>query len=62
MEWMQILFFVGAALLLWMVYRTYKAQPGQFSKENIGKSLNTLGILALALILFIWLLVLMLKQ
>lgn len=59
--WDQVLFMVLAGVLLLMVYRSYKHNPQSFSMENIGKSLNVLGILALALILFVWLLVIMLK-
>lgn len=60
--WQQILFLIMGGLLGWMVYRSYKQNPTSFSKENIGKSFNTLGILALLLVLFIWLLVLYLKS
>lgn len=60
--WYQLLFFIGAGLLLWMVYRQYKQHPSQFSLENFNKTAVTLGILALGLVLFIWVLVLMLRS
>ncbi len=61
MSWMPILFFIGAALMLWMVYRSVKQNPEAFSKANLSKSFFTLGILALGLIAFIYILVLLIK-
>ena len=60
--WQQLFFLAISGMLIWLLYRSYQHKPDNFSKENIGKSLNVLGILALCLILFIWLLVLYLKQ
>ncbi|KPJ67579.1 MAG: hypothetical protein AMJ43_03620 [Coxiella sp. DG_40] len=45
----------------WLIYRNIKYNPQAFSKENLGKSFFTLGLLALALIAFIALLVVLLK-
>lgn len=45
----------------WLVYRNIRYNPQAFSKENLGKSFYTLGLLALALIAFIALLVMLLK-
>lgn len=60
--WQQLFFVAISAMLIYFLYRNYQHKPENFSKENIGKSINALGILALCLILFIWLLVLYLKQ
>jgi VIT1/CCC1 family predicted Fe2+/Mn2+ transporter len=61
MEWTPILFVIGAGLMLFMLYRSYKANPALFSKVNIGKSFYTMGILAIGLMAFIYILVLILK-
>lgn len=58
----QILGLIGAGLIIFILYRTIKGNPGQFSKDNLNKSMYTLGILALILIGFIALLVLMLRS
>lgn len=57
----EILFLLGAALLGWLLYRSIRKHPQSFSRENLGKSFYTLGILALILIVVIGLLVLLLK-
>lgn len=57
----QILGFLGAAMILFVVYRFIKGNPQQFSKEYLNKSFLTMGLLALILIAFIALLVLMLR-
>ena len=58
----QILGLFGAGMILFIVYRTIKGRPDQFSKENLSKSFLTMGILAIGLIGFIALLVLMLGR
>ena len=58
----QILALVGGALIVWMLYRTIKGQPNQFSREKIQKSLSTLGILGILLIGFVALLVVIVKH
>lgn len=58
----QVLGLIGAGLIIWFLYRSIKGRPEQFSKENMSKSLATMGILALLLIGFIALLVLLLRQ
>ncbi|WP_028388977.1 hypothetical protein [Legionella fairfieldensis] len=57
----QILGLIGAGLIVWLLYRNIKGRPEQFSRENLGKSFSTMGILALILIGFIALLVYMLR-
>jgi hypothetical protein len=61
MEWGKLLFFIGALLMAVLLYRQIKGNPQNFSRESMGKSFFTLGILALLLICFIGFLVLMLR-
>lgn len=58
----EILGFVSAGIILFILYRSIKGNPDQFSKENLNKSFFTMGVLAIALIGFIALLVLMLRS
>lgn len=58
----QILAIVGVGLLAWFIYKTIKTRPDQFSKEKISKSFSTMGILGIALILFVGLLILFVRQ
>jgi len=58
----QILGFIGAGLIIWILYQTIKNRPEQFNRENITKSFSSMGILALILIVFVGLLVLILKS
>jgi biotin transporter BioY len=61
MNWASLLFLVAAALMGWLLYRQIKNNPQGFSKENISKSIYTLGILALLLIFFIGFLIFLLR-
>lgn len=58
----QLLGLIGAALILWVLYRNFKSRPEQLSRENMSKSFSTMGILALLLIGFVALLVLMVRH
>ena len=58
----QLLAIVGAALIVWILYRTIKQRPEQFSRDNLSKSFFSLGILAFILIIFISFLVLLLRH
>lgn len=58
----QILALIGAGMIIYVLYRTIKGSPDQFSKENLNKSFFTMGVLALILIGFIALLVLILRS
>jgi len=58
----QILGVFGAIMIIFVLYRTIKGRPDQFSKENLSKSFLTMGVLAIGLIGFIGLLVLMLRN
>ncbi|MDI9818048.1 MULTISPECIES: hypothetical protein [unclassified Legionella] len=58
----QVLGLIGAGLIVWILYRSIKGRPEQFSRENLGKSFSTMGFLALILIAFIAFLVFMLRH
>jgi hypothetical protein len=58
----ELLGFVGAGLILFILYRSIRGNPGQFSRENLSKSFFTMGVLALILIGFIALLVIGLRS
>lgn len=53
----QILGLLGAGLIVWVLYRNIKGRPEQFSREKLSKSFSTMGVLALLLIGFVWILV-----
>lgn len=53
----QFLGLIGAALIVWVIYRAIKGQPNQFSRENLTKSFSSMGILALILIAFVAILI-----
>ena len=53
----QLLALIGAAMIVWVIYRNIKGRPEQFSRENLTKSFSTMGILALVLIVFVGVLV-----
>lgn len=53
----QLLGLLGAGLIVWVIYRSVKGRPEQFSKENLTKSFSSMGILALLLIAFVAVLV-----
>ncbi len=59
--WMKLFLILLIVFIAWLIYRNIRYNPQAFSKENLGKSLYTLGLLALALIAFIALLVVLLK-
>lgn len=58
----QVLGLIAAALIVWVLYRSIKRQPEQFSRANLSKSLSSMGILALLLIGFVALLVLLTRR
>jgi phosphoglycerol transferase MdoB-like AlkP superfamily enzyme len=62
MEWGKIFYVIGAIILIAIVVWTIRSQPQQFTKEKIGKSFFSMGILALILIAFIALLVFLLRS
>ena len=58
----QVLGLVGAGLIVWLLYRTIKNRPDQFSRENLTKSFSSMGVLALILIGFVALLVFIVRS
>jgi hypothetical protein len=58
----QLMALVGAGLIAWLIYRTIKNKPEQFSRENLTKSFSSMGMLALILIIFVAFLVLITRQ
>jgi len=55
MDWQILLFVVGAGLMVWLIIRMVRNNPGSFSRAALSKSIFTLGILALILIGIIFL-------
>lgn len=53
----QLLGVVGAALIVWVIYRQVRGRPEQFSKEKLTQSFSSMGVLALLLIAFVGFLV-----
>lgn len=58
----QLLGVVGAALIVWVIYRNIKGRPDQFSREKMSKSFSSMGILALLLIGFVAFLVFVVRH
>lgn len=62
MSTLNALLMLAAALFIgWMTYRFIKANPDALSRENVSKSITTLGLLALALIAFVAFLVMLVR-
>jgi hypothetical protein len=57
----QIILILLALFIGWSLYKYIRVNPQIFSRENLGKSFYSMGILALILIGFIVLLVVLLK-
>ncbi len=57
----QILGLLGAGLITWFIYRAIKGRPDLFSRNNLNQSFMTMGVLAIALIIFIALLILIVR-
>ena len=58
----QILAILGAAFIIWWLHRSIKANPEAFSKDNFSKSFTTMGLLAIGLILFVFILIQLVKS
>lgn len=58
----QILGILGAAMIVFVLFRMIKGNPQQFSKEHLNKSFLTMGVLAVGLIAFVTLLIWMVKH
>ncbi len=59
---MAFLAILGSLFFCWMLYRVLKADPSLLSKENVSRSLLTLGFLALGLMALIAVVVLFLRH
>jgi hypothetical protein len=58
----QILGLIGAALIVWVIYRNIKGRPEQFSRKNLTKSFSSMGMLGVILIGFVALLVIIVRN
>ena len=58
----QILAILAAVFIIWWLYKSIKGNPEAFSKQNFSKSFTTMGLLALGLIAFVYILILMVKS
>lgn len=58
----QILALLGGGLVFWILYRSIRARPEQFSRENLSKSFSSMAVLAILLIVFVAFLVFMVRQ
>ena len=58
----QVLTLVGIAFLIFILYRQIKGRPDLFTAEKFGKTLTTLGLLAMGLIVFVAFLVMTLRN
>ena len=59
--WEKILYALLAVAIIWYLLRFIRSNPGSFSKENFTKGARTLGLLAVALIVFVGLCVMLLR-
>ena len=63
MHWLYVLLAaLGIGILIWIQVRYYRANPEAYSKQNFAKTARTLGIVALCLILFVYVLVLLTRS
>jgi len=56
-----ILLLIVGSFFIWLLYKNVKANPESMSKGNLSKSFRSMGLLAIGLILFVWVLVLLLR-
>jgi hypothetical protein len=57
----QLLMLAAALFIGWMAYRFIRQNPGSLSRENVSKSVTTLGVLALLLIALVGFLVILIR-
>jgi uncharacterized membrane-anchored protein len=60
--WSSIAMLLAGLFMAWVAYRYIRYDKAAFSKENFSKTATTLGLLAIFLIAFIWVLVLFLRN
>lgn len=58
----KIIVVLGMAGIGWWIYHSIRSNPQAFSKENLGKSFYTMGILAIGLIAIIMLCIWILRS
>ena len=58
----QILAIMATCFLIWWLYKGIKSNPEAFSKKNFSKSFMTMGLLALGLMAFVYILVLIVQS
>jgi hypothetical protein len=61
-DWQTLLFFLGGGLMVWLIVRMVRNNPGSFTKAALSKSIFTVGVLALILMGVIFFCVYMLKS
>ena len=62
MNWMALLWLIGAALLVWLAVRLVRNNPNLFNRENLSKSSTTLALLTLMIIIVVGFCILLLKN
>ena len=62
MDWQILLYLLGAGLMVWLIIRMVRNNPGSFTREALSKSIFALGILALILIGVVFLCVIYLRH
>ena len=61
MNWSALFAVITSGFVIFLLYRTIRANPEMLSKDNLLKSFGTMGFLALGLIAFVGILVWMLR-
>ncbi len=59
--WQKIIYLILMLGLCWWIYQSVRRNPEWLSRENLGKSFSSMGVLALILIAFVALLIFMLR-
>lgn len=57
MQWAELFYLLGIALAGWLLWHTIKRNPNMFTRSNLARSATTLGVLALLLIAFVFVLI-----
>jgi hypothetical protein len=53
MGWIELFWILGMALGAWLCYRSIKQRPELYTKKALWQTFNTLGWLAIGLIVFV---------
>jgi hypothetical protein len=61
-SWMTVVWLIAAVLMIWLIFRMVRGNPQAFSRENLSKSVYTIGILTVILMAVIFLCVLLLRN